>query len=518
MRKKYFLWLLVMFFLSSCFEIKKLNFFKQTNKLTRVDEDSYIGIALIFDSTTGISRSFSFYKLLKNHPVFVNQNRLVPVMVDYQFNSPYAISGISTENFFKLKFYKSGKKIKEATIDKNWKKIYDEIANTFGQDPVLTKNTKPINIEHLKKYSFKSNRIRECFPGRIAIQVPSTSIIDTFRRFANIQPFPLRKKYEDVVDLYKKFTEFDERKLFFFRNGNVPYSVIDIAEHLVTPLYTSLMPCLTYLSVGHKLKMDGDYGAAVNCFLSSLQTSNNLLASPYEKALSRAMAFKELSLTHLATSQNRIETSKLFYLGYEINFEFTSSQDAKQQRKDYYKNIGKIEKICTEAENKALSIRSQERTGYLMALTSAATAYAYSKVDNYAMANAELDQGEKYITASLESSSKISSTLYEQFKGVNNKVNTSSFLTEGNFTDLGRSYLADEVCYYLLKYPQLIKNILIRFANDKPKLKVLVKNFYEPGNSKNISAIYLQLFEIEKYVLNYEIRGKKIDKIILDTF
>ncbi len=489
---------------------------------SKISDNKTLGIGLIIDSTTNLSRSFAAYELFKKNFIVNNHDTLYPIMIDYPFNTTYAITGIFCDQNAKFKFYKNGRKIKELISSKGWKDIYLKIGNELGIDGYKFKQ-KIVPINEGNSINMDEKNIENCFPGSTEIKIPYSRIIDTFRNYANIKYYYNNNPYISVKELFGNIGVNKENKLFFFRNDNVPYNLKDVAKPLVFPLFKSLTSSLTYLSCGKQFTVRNDYGAALNSYFSALICSNTVLASPFERALIRELTYEEISLVQKSISTNRINSSSLFKLGADLNKAYLESQIAQKQRLDYYEGISKIEDLCAKAESKAREIRGTKRLGGLLATISYVGALSsVSAYDNTA-SNALLEQSQVAFEQSFSQADEASTALEEQFKNIENQIETKSFISsDGIQLEIGKSFLAGEVYYYLSTQPEVVKNVLLSYSSDKPKLKGLIETFYEKKQFSNetlaLNKIFLQMSEIEAKILNTEVRNIQLTEKLKSTF
>lgn len=480
----------------------------------------FLGIGLIVDSATGLSRSFAFYELFKNNLLASETDTLYPVMLDYQFNAPYAITGTSGPTLFRLKLYKNGKKLKEVTAKNDWADIYNKVVAAFSSIKIGRLSNKFRSVSEGSIENIDAKRIQNSFPGTIETHVPYHKIIEPFRQSANISFYYSKSAYQNMRDLYGKFSQFIENKLFFFRNDNIPANLKEVTKPLVFPLYKSLSPSLTYLSSGKQLQEEDDHGAALSAFYAALYTSNEILASPYERALIRKEVFELISSSHRSLSSNRTYTSTLFKLGQQLNQAYINSPEAKNDRDTYYASIEKVKDLCVKAEDKAREIRSQNRMGLFMTALSVAGSVATADAVDNSVSEAFMDQATTYLTTTFAESDKLSTALTEQYKGVENMISSEEFITtDGTSIELGKPYLAGEVYYHLKHNPAAVQPILVEYAKDKPKLNRLIGSFYaNQQDDAVLNSIFLHLSEMEAKIVNNEVRNLPLNEKTTSTF
>ena len=489
--------------------------------LSSIGTHPYIGIGLIIDSVTGLSRSFAFYELVKNNLLANDVDTLYPVMTDYHFNATYAITGIAGDDYFRLKLYKNGKKLKDIITPNDWKEVYEKLSQALQADHYVSLSNKLKRPDEGTVDNIDAKHIYDCMPGSIENTVPFNTIIDTFKQFANIHYSHSKNAYADAKELYGKYFSYKENKLFFFRNEQVPYNLQRAAKPLVFPLYRSLTPSLTYLSCGKQLSSGMDFGAAISCYYATLVSSNNILASPPERALIRAISFKEISRAHLSLSPGRIYTAGLFDLGASLNDAYLDSYQAREDQKTYYDNINAIKDLCVKAEEKARDIRKQKRLGALMAAVSYAGAMTTVSAYDNTTSNAFMSQAENYLTTSMTQANEVSVALKQQYNNVEDNIKAEEFISsDGSAVEVGKSFLAGEIYYYLKLNPQLVKKTMMSFASDKPKLKNLLINFYAAtgNNTAELNAIFMHISEMEARILNTEIRNLPISQKTISSF
>ncbi len=488
--------------------------------LSTISGKPYLGIGLIIDSATNLSRSFALFELFQHNLVTRDADTLYPVMIDYPFTAPYAITGIFNDKNVKLKIYKNGKKIKEITALNNWKNIYSEVAKVVTDNKDFNISSKFKTVGEGLVDNVDARKIKNCMPGSMELQIPYSKIVDTLRRYATIRYYQSANPYTNNKELYGKYSAYNENKLFFFRSGDIPYNLKDAAKPIVFPLYKSLIPCLTYLSSGKQLANENDYGASLNSYYSALVSANNILASPFERALVREITYREINHAHKLLSSSRVHSASLFQLGSDLNKAYLNSDVAKTEREEYYNNIQKIEELCTKAEDKAKEIRGQKRIGGILAAISYAGALTSTSAYDNTTSDALMSQAETYFTSSMNQASIVRDALTEQYRNIEDKIDAGSFITsDGTQIETGRSFLAGEVYYYLSNHPELVRNTLLSFASDKPKLLNLIQAFYSGQNTDTtLNDIFSHISEIEAKIVNAEVRNIPLTAKVLSTF
>ncbi|HTB53219.1 MAG TPA: hypothetical protein VK718_10645 [Ferruginibacter sp.] len=477
--------------------------------ISTIGKRNFIGIGQIFDSATNMSRSFAFYELFRNNLLANGTDTLFPVMVDYQFNAPYAITGTSADGQFNIILYRRGVKLKEITAD-SWQAVYAAIEEALNNDDHYTCPPKFKAVNEGVVDNIDARKIKDCLPGYMELPVPYNDILDTLSNYLKLKYYHSANNYIALRDLYGKYSKYKEDKLFFFRNENIPSNLKEAARPFVFPLYKSLIPCITYLSSGKKLADSADLGGAINCYYSSLNTANNVLASLYDRAFIRYLTFEEIAKVHILISNVRIYTSQLFQLGANMNQAFINSSIAQGQRSDYYGNVDKVKDLCTKAEETARQIRGQKRIGGLLAAMSLAGSIATANPYDNTASNAYLDQSKNYINSSMAQADQVSEVLNQQYANIEDKINAQDFFaTDGSTViELGKPYVSAEVYYYLNNYPDLVKDVLLSFANNKPKLRSLLNTFYSGKKATStLEDIYSQFVDIEKKAIKYEVRN-----------
>jgi hypothetical protein len=488
--------------------------------LSTIGDRPYIGIGLLTDSATHLSRSFALYQLLNDHPLALNGTSLVPLIVDYPFTAPFAVTGTIGGEQATLKFFQNGKKIKEVIVASTWKEMYSEIVSAFTGNPAYKAPKKFGLPDEGTIDKIDARNISDCMPGSIELSVPHNAIIDTFSQHVNIRYVYTGDAYTHNRRLFGKYNADNENKLFFFRNDNVPYNLKNVARPLIFPLYRSMTPSLTYLSSGKTLAIRKDYGASLNSYMYALLTSGSILASPYERAMIRSLAFGELSRTHLTADASRRQTALLFQLGADLDNAYLNEAASTIRRDQYYNEIQKVADLCTKAEDKAREIRGQKRLGGLLAAISYAGALGSVSAEDNTTSDAFMSQAETYFTTSMEQADGVSKALQQQYEDVESKIDTRSFLTgEASSSEISSSVVAGEVYYHLLMNPVAIQPVLLKYAANKPRLLKSVQDFYnKPASPQSAREVFVQMANIETRILNTELRNFPVNETVLATF
>jgi hypothetical protein len=416
------------------------------------------------------------------------------------------------------------------TTSKDWKTIYKMLtteltAEGFEFDRrVSTPDEEESGRSHSIHSTTRVNgkHANECLPGRLRNVVPYSPIIDTVQKISNVKTYHPLDLYDDVRFIYGSYSVFDENELFFFRNNDVPYTIKEAVRPLIFPASSWLTPALCYLSDGYRFSEKKAYGPALSCYYAALFSSNTLLASPLVKAYIRSIIFDQLSKAHLAASKDRVYTSGVFKLGADLNAAYVTSEEGVSQANAYEMQIRKIEDICNTAEDKARQIRGEKRMGGVLAAVNYAGAAATASATDNTTSQMLMDQGNSTLTASFNQAGEASKLLADQFTGIQGQVHSGDFITSGESADVGRSFLAGEVLFYLQRSPNLVRDVLLKYSADKPHLHDLIITYYNESNTARKSAIlgdiYRHVSGIEAAVVNYEIRNYPVPEKIKSTF
>ena len=482
-----------------------------------------LGIGMMIDSLSVLNRSFAFYQLFRDNPVILNGAVLNPRLIDYPFSyeTDYAVTGMFYSRYALIKLYKKGKKIKEIRTQNDWNDIYIKIAGEIsGGNAVIAK--KKITVDEGSHYHFPDSHIDEYFPGGEEIKLTSPLIHEKLKDHMKVAYTVSKDIHKDIRDIYLKYSRYNENSLFFFRNDNVPTALKNAVRPILFPLYKRIYSSVAYLDYGTLLLQHKEYGESANCLMSALYASHNLLSSPYDKSLIRNMVFSELSDLH-AASANRTYTVGLFKLAAGLNQEFLNSEEARNQRSEYYNGINAIQQTSIKAEDAARKIRGQKRLGGFMAIVSIASAAATTNAYDNTVSNAFLDQANATFSQTFTQASEASNALNEQYKNIEETIDAKSFLTaDGESVEIGKSFLAEEVFHFLNKSPGLYQKLLLGFCADKPVLKKLVTDFYTASDNlqqaKLLKEIAVKMAELEVKVLNYELRNIPLPLNIKNSF
>lgn len=483
-----------------------------TPENTNPKSKKYLGICFVVDSATNLSRSFAMYQIFNSNKIISNGDTIIPVLADYPFGYDYSIQGFFKKNNAEFKIFKEGKKVNISTT-KSWKDIYNKIATELAPTASIKKS---IDVDEGSRQHVEESNIKDCLPGFELIKVPSATVVSKLKSF-KLRYTPSKDPIKETTEIYGKYSTYNEKDLFFFRNSDVPEKLKEATRPLVFPLYKSVAPCLKYLSYGIQLKSEKKYLAALNCFFAALYSSNTIIASPYEKASARAMIYEEIYSTYSILNPQNLNTIALFKLGADLNNAYLNSEAAIKTREEYDNSIIELEKMCTAAEDAAKKIRGQKRLGGILAIASAAGSIAsVSPIDN-TFSDALMKQSVSILNQTFDQSSKASEALYEQFKNL--EVDSKSFIiADGESVEIGKSFLADEVVYYLIVDSESCYNVLTSFSSDKTNLNKLFKDYNTSKNESILGDIYTHISEIEARVLNFELRKMKLPDNIKSSF
>jgi len=126
------------------------------------------------------------------------------------------------------------------------------------------------------------------------------------------------------------------------------------------------------------------------------------------------------------------------------------------------------------------------------------------------------------LTSSLSQSSsqgdamqQSSSAFFNELSQNSNLIKAESFIIDGVDLKNDNNYVSNELLYYLMTNPLIIKQTLLEFSKDKPKLNKLLLNFYnskETNKSKLIQEIYVHFNKIEVITIGLESRNKFVEE------
>ena len=472
-----------------------------------------LAIGTILDSASGLSRSVALWEIIRSAEFKNDKESLEPVLVDYPYSAAYAVTGIFLRQTGRFRVYKKGKKVLEFTSKDDWAGVYQHLRD-YLQEERFTTSKKFRPVPEGTKYKFKEHDINNMLPGTVVNVVPQSPIADTFRRYATLRMYKDDYAYLHAKEVYGIYTNYNENDLFFFRNGDVPVNLKSTVRGLVFPPSKWLAPSLTYLSCGYLLSAKKEPMTALNLYFAALTSSNSLLASPHERALLKYCIFKEIGATYAMEYPERKYLSALFRLGADLNKAFLGTDEAGSMRTDYYAGISKINKVSAEAESKAREIRGTKRWGAFMAVINTAGAVASASPYDNTTSQAFMDQATTAMTESYTQASASSEALNDAFQDIDNKIDARSYIvSDGSEAELGKSYLAAEITYYLLFRPETARPVLRDFAADKPKLNSLLSQFYnsdEIGRRSVLRDINRQVAEMEARVVATESRSLSV--------
>lgn len=467
-----------------------------------------LGIGVVVDSTSNMSRSFALYELLKRNPLINAGDTLTASLTEYfPYATPFGITGIINKSTSQFKIFKQGKKYKEINTTSDWKNIYFKIAAVmaeFGYQTTVAFKT----VDEGSMMNLGSGRIYNFMPGLITYEIPFSPPMDSLKKEIQIEYKSKVSPFESAREVYGSFITYKENDIFFFKNSNVPKEMRDAVLPLVYPRYNSLYPTLIYMADGYNLS-NSNNAASMNLFFSALNSSNRLLASKYEKAKIRKMIFEELGKQY--SRLKRSQTSSLFTLASELNKSYYKSNDGKSEKMDFKLNMGNVTSMAQEAENAARMIRAANWQKGISAANAAIAEISYASQGNKAGVDASSKQLQLALTEYGKQTSQARAMLDQKFKDIDKKINADYFIS-GEDTETGymRHLITPEVNYFLVLSSSAVKSVMETYAADKPKLKTLIADYYitpEPLNQIKLKKLITYLDGWEREVINLEIRN-----------
>ncbi len=486
----------------------------------------YIGISELQDTLTGMSRSFALYDLLQERPILRNGDLLMPVLIDYPFAAPYAISGVISSAGSLLKFYERGKKVAEHSFSgDDWGTVWGKVNTWLGGQPLVLGKKEKIEVEEGSSFHIlRHTPIRELMPGAdMAIKVLDHKVIVTTSNL-NLDPWFRNTPddpYEHLRKVYGTYFSYDEKELYFFDGGDVPDDAKKAARPFVFPLYRTPRPAMQYIGTEGLFQKEKDLGAAYQACLSTLSSSDDIYIGPQEQALIRQRAFLRMAQLQKAISPDRKQTESLFLFASRVNGIYATDMLSIADSKKYYDALTPLKEQLTKTTDMAYKIKGARFQGIM----GAAGAFMGGMGSSMGGASQSISQSylsmmQSTLNQTLNTTSVMQQKINDLFRGMDRNVNSKSFLAgQGLEVDFGKPLVAAEVFYHLTRHPELLKDPLGEYSADKPQLYKLLREFYlgkKPATV--IPKIYEQFVFIEQAVLNYEGRNKTVPQSVLDKF
>lgn len=470
---------------------------------------STLGIGVITDFQTKLSKSFAFYDLFSKNKLTRGADVLIPGFVDFVYLSDYALEGTVYESSVDLKLYRKGELQKNIRCNNDWETIFKEISAELMKSDAYFANGKFIPVNEGKKERFYSKKIEENLPGRLTVQVPKTTRINFSSFKARIISFDVVNAYTEIIQIYGKYGKADINEVAMLNNHMVPADFKFNVRALFYPVSNTVTYSLKMLGYGAYLSEKNDYAAALNCYYTALNTSENIMCSIREKAMIRAFAFKGISDIY-ASVNGRNELSKLFGLGYEINYIFSNSPAAYKEQEAYYEQIRKVTSMCMDVQRNLQMMRSAVMMQAMSAVgSSLSTSFSSLGVDVSSLNSLSQysGQGDQMMQQSAD--------FFNQLSQAKDVIDVNSFKTED--VDISHEYniVSKEILGYLLHQPEEVKSELLRFSKDKPLLNKLLTDFYQSDaedKKELIKKVYAQMYKIELITVALEAKGKTVDE------
>lgn len=490
-------------FLLIIFGFIAINVFSQRNE---------IAIGLIIDNQTKLSKSFAFTELFEKNAISLEDKIITTKIVDFVYNSYFGIEGIIYENNVKLKFYKEGKKIKDIKCNNDWETIFNSIVVEIQKFGDYKFNKKFLDISEGKQADFYSRKILDNLPGKLTIQVPESKIINLKSINANIVKFKSKYPSQEIKELIGKFTKSDLNDILVFKSPKVPESFKSSIKPILYPISKTLTFSLKMLSYGGVFIEKKENNLALNCFYTTLNSSQETVSSSKEKAIIKSFAYKNISEIY-NSSENRTEMSKLFSLASDLNTDFSNSVVAQKEFDDYYASISKVASLCENVENQLIISRNaiglQALSSFSNGLSSSSSTFSSIGFDTSSLTNSLSTAGSQS-----QEMQESSSSFFNELSQSNNLIKAESFIIDGIDLKNDNNYVSNEVLFYLMNNPLIVKSLLLEFSKDKPKFNKLLLSFYnskESNKTKLIEEIYLHFKKIEVIIIGLETRNKVVE-------
>lgn len=527
MRSKFLFLLLFMAFLGSQLRVAcQPNLFKK-KKGAEADwpisyslkGTPYFGVAPVVETATGTVRSFAIGELLREYPLQLNGQSLPVALVNHYFEAPYSVAGYIENGKARLKIYVNGKRIAEEYCRDDMFEILMVISRAIGAQTDLPKKSTSINIDEGTHEKLPEKSINQLLPGQLFCRVPEDTIINIFKQLQSIETYKVEDLYEEAKFVKGRFGPIDESDINFFKWREIPYSLKDVARKLVFPTSATMGPALSYISIGHQLNIRGDAHAAFHCYLGAIGASKDLLASPYESGALRYVAFRELAKIYEGPNEGRKKTAELFRMVSAAHLAYLNDPAAKKERTQYYNSIVEIGVKLQEAESEAQTQRATRTFSLINSGLTAATSITAAATGNKQAATVFMDETKKGLNKQLEQDKIAKDQLLKKYHEYDKKVVASTFrMDDGMNFDQGKPLTPGEIAYLLIKSPEPTQRVLNSFASDKPKLRLLLGNYFKNRTDANLEPLFQYFNEYESKVVNYECRGLAIPSKIIAEF
>lgn len=482
-------------------------------------QDNSIGIGLIADNQTKLSKSFAFSELFEKNPILLDSKIISNEIVDYVYTSYFGIEGTVFENNVNLKFYKEGKKIKDIKCNNDWETIYNSILTEIQKFGEYKSNGKFKNISEGKQADFYSRKILDNLPGKLTIQVPENKIINLKSINANIVKFKSKNPSQEIKELFGKFSTTDLKDINVFKAPQVPESFKSSVKPLLFPISKTMTFSLKMLSYGGVFIEKKENNLALNCLYTALNNSKETISSTKEKATIKSFAFKNISDIYSVT-ENKNEMSKLFALASDLNMDFSNSDVAQKEYDEYYTSISKVETLCENVENQ-LIMANNALTMKILSSVSSSLSASSSSFSDLGVDISSLTSSLSQTGSQGDAMQQSSTAFFNELSQTSNLVKAESFIIDGVDLKNDNNYVSNELLYYLMTNPLIIKPTLLEFSKDKPKLNKLLLNFYnskETNKSKLIQDIYVHFNKIEVITIGLESRNKVVEEKYKSNF
>lgn len=468
-----------------------------------------IGIGLILDRETRISKSFATLEILKANPISNERSTLIPKFVDFVYGSEYAIDGEFRDGKVDLRLYKFGKKIANINCANDWMEILNNLVKELEKADGYKLTSKFKSINEGKKQSIYEKEIAKNLPSKLKIETPLNKEVNLSSLRANLSEYNSKKPYEEIMAIYGGFSSADINDIYFFKSKDVPENAKATVKPLVYPLANTTTYSFKYLSYGGVLKEQKDNDAALNCFFTSLNTTDKAVLSSKHRSFLKATAFDKISQIY-NNSNSRSELGKLYSLAAKMNFAYTNSETASKENDAFSHTISEIEQIAQTSEKNAARVK-KARTAMMVGSILGGLAPALGSMGTVPV----IDMGvfNTISTIGINRAEK-SQVFLENLARTPIAVPTEVLGLDGLDFQHANLYVSNELFSFLTSHPNEIRDVLVEFSNDKPKLKSLVQSFYSAADSdkpKIAQDVYAQMAMIEAVTCALEVRGKLLD-------
>lgn len=480
-----------------------------------------IGITVVRDETSNTDKAYALQELIVQKKYGGVKGVLQPQLVDFVNATTYAITGKFQKSWVSLSLLKDAKKIGGIECENKWKTISEKMDEAFGNIGFKSASPK-VKIDEGDDIKVYAKKMEDNLPYTITFAAPQGLKEESLGIGLKINFYKPKNIPVELKELHGKYVDANISDSQFFGYKDIPRELKEAVKPLASPITKMVILPVNYIKYGNILIDTKEYAMAQHCYLTALAGTQELIGSISDKAKLRAFSFQKLADMQMSISDKRVELQKIYNACAALNNAALGNRKIKMDDDNYVENVEIIKKLVAKAEENAKQAKAARFGAIMSAVNTGLSQTALSmNAGDMTQMNNSLQMSQ--LTLSRETEQLAANQKFKnEIKLAAADIKGSEFLVDaGNAANIA-SYLASETYYFLSQYPDVAKQVLEAYAQEKPHLKELVARYYNTGGSADktatLSPIIGHISFIEAAARYYEAKGEAVAESVVKKF